>query len=134
MKKLLLAAVGLSALGSAPGLAADVAPPPYAKGPPPIMAPVYDWAGFYIGLNGGGASSRECYTINSVAGVAVPPNSEGCHNATGGLVGGQVGYRWQSTNWVFGLEAQGDWADLKGTNASLTGTFGGLPFLNQTKT
>ncbi|HTB00410.1 MAG TPA: outer membrane beta-barrel protein [Bradyrhizobium sp.] len=131
MKKLLLAAVGLSALGIAPALAADLAPRTYAKAPPPIMAPVYDWAGFYIGLNGGGASSRECYTINSVAGVAVPPNSEGCHNASGGLVGGQVGYRWQSTNWVFGLEAQGDWADLSGSNASLTAF--PIPYTNQTK-
>jgi outer membrane immunogenic protein len=34
---------------------------------------------------------------------------------------------------VFGLEAQGDWADLKGSNTSLTGTFGRLPFSNQTK-
>src|SRR5580704_17777971 len=130
MKKLLLAAVGLSALGIAPALAADLAPRTYAKAPPPIMAPVYDWAGFYIGLNGGGASSRECYTINSVAGVAVPPNSEGCHDATGGLVGGQVGYRWQSSNWVFGVEAQGDWADLKGSNSSLTAI---IPYMNQTK-
>ena len=38
-------------------------------------------------------------------GPAVP--REGCHNATGALAGGQVGYRWQTTNWVFGLEAQG---------------------------
>jgi outer membrane immunogenic protein len=35
------------------------------------------------------------------------------------VVGGQVGYRWQSAGWVFGLEAQGDWADLKGSNVSL---------------
>jgi outer membrane immunogenic protein len=35
------------------------------------------------------------------------------------VVGGQIGYRWQSAGWVFGLEAQGDWADLKGSNVSL---------------
>jgi len=29
--------------------------------------------------------------------------------------------------------SQGDWADLKGFNTSAIGTFGGLPFLNQTK-
>jgi opacity protein-like surface antigen len=57
----------------------------------------------------------------------------GCHDATGGLVGGQVGYRWQMTNWVFGLEGQGDWANLKGSDTSAIGTLGGLPFLNQTK-
>jgi outer membrane immunogenic protein len=35
------------------------------------------------------------------------------------VVGGQIGYRWQSAGWVFGLEAQGDWADLKSSNVSL---------------
>jgi outer membrane immunogenic protein len=28
------------------------------------------------------------------------------------VAGGQIGYRWQTGGWVFGLEAQGDWADL----------------------
>ena len=45
--------------------------------------------------------------------------NEGCHDATGGVAGGQIGYRWQSAAWVFGLEAQGDWADLRGSNLSL---------------
>ena len=44
--------------------------------------------------------------------------AEGCHNATGGTVGGQIGYRWQSANWVFGLEGQGNWADFRGDNIS----------------
>jgi outer membrane immunogenic protein len=109
--------------------AADISPRIYTKAPP-VAAPVYDWTGFYIGLNGGGASSHECLTIFSVAGASVFPNSEGCHDATGGLVGGQFGYRWQLTNWVFGLEAQGDWADLTGSNGSLTAT---VPYTNQTK-
>jgi len=109
--------------------AADLSPRPYTKAPP-MAAPVYDWTGFYIGLNGGGGSSHECLTILSVAGAAVTPNSEGCHNATGGLVGGQIGYRWQSSNWVFGLEAQGDWADLTGSAPSLTAI---IPYTNQTK-
>ena len=34
-------------------------------------------------------------------------------------MGGQVGYRWQSAAWVFGVEAQGNWADFKGSNTSL---------------
>ncbi|WP_156439646.1 outer membrane protein, partial [Bradyrhizobium valentinum] len=33
--------------------------------------------------------------------------------------GGQIGYRWQANQWVFGLEAQGDWADLSHTRESL---------------
>jgi outer membrane immunogenic protein len=129
LKKILLAATGLVALGMAPALAADLPARTYTKAPP-IVAPIYDWSGFYIGINGGGASSRDCYTITSAAGAAVPAASEGCHNASGGVAGGQIGYRWQSTNWVFGLEAQGDWADLKGSNASLVAI---IPYTNQTK-
>ena len=45
--------------------------------------------------------------------------AEGCHDATGGTAGGQLGYRWQAGTWVFGLEAQGNWADFKGSNVSL---------------
>ena len=95
-----------------------------------MMAAVYDWSGFYVGLNGGGASSRECWTVTSRCAARGSPNSEGCHTATGGLVGGQIGYRWQASSWVFGVEGQGDWADLKGSNASLTAV---IPYTNQTK-
>jgi len=133
VKKFLLGTAGLIALGMAasPAAAADLAARPYTKAPPAALTPVYDWSGFYIGLNGGGASSRECYTITSVAGTPIANTpSEGCHNATGGLAGGQVGYRWQTSNWVFGVEAQGDWANLKGSNASLTAL---IPYMNQTK-
>jgi outer membrane immunogenic protein len=129
MRKTLVAAIGLAALGVAPAFAADLPARTYTKAPA-MVAAVYDWSGFYLGLNGGGASSRDCLTITTVAGAAVTPNSEGCHNATGGLAGGQIGYRWQSANWVFGVEAQGDWADLKGSNASLTAL---IPYTNQTK-
>jgi outer membrane immunogenic protein len=45
--------------------------------------------------------------------------SDGCRDRSGGLFGGQIGYRWQSNQFVFGLEAQGDWADLSNTRVSL---------------
>jgi len=121
MKKILLGMAGLIAVGAAaPAVAADLAPRPYTKAPPPMIAAIYDWSGFYVGINGGGGSSHKCWTNTSFLGVpTVPSVSEGCHDATGGMVGGQVGYRWQASNWVFGIEAQGDWADFKGSNASL---------------
>jgi outer membrane immunogenic protein len=50
--------------------------------------------------------------------LIVPPIFLGCHNATGATAGGQIGYRWQAANWVFGVEAQGNWADFKGSNAN----------------
>jgi outer membrane immunogenic protein len=118
MKKFLLVTVGLVALGTAaPASAADLAPRPYTKAPPPMVA-IYDWSGFYIGANGGGGWSHKCWDVTNFR-VPVTPFREGCHDATGGVVGGQIGYRWQSAGWVFGLEAQGDWADLKGSNVSL---------------
>ena len=116
MKKLLLGTVGLIALGLAPAAAADLAARPYTKAPPP-PPPVYDWSGFYIGANGGWGSQRNCFNAVDITGVFL--GAEGCHDATGGVVGGQIGYRWQVTQWVFGVEAQGDWADLRGQNISL---------------
>jgi len=118
MKKFLLGTVGLVALGfAAPASAADLAARPYTKAPPPMVAALYDWSGFYLGLNGGWGSSRNCWDAVTPAGVFFA--AEGCHDATGGVAGGQIGYRWQAGGWVFGLEAQGDWADLHGSNTSL---------------
>jgi outer membrane immunogenic protein len=118
--KMLLGVVGLAVVSmAAPAAAADLAARPYTKAPAPMVAAIYDWTGFYIGLNGGGGSARKCWDINNSAGAAIAPAfGEGCHDATGGMAGGQLGYRWQATNWVFGLEAQGDWADFRGSNAS----------------
>src|SRR5689334_13136489 len=117
MKKFLLATVGLLALGmAAPATAADLAARPYTKAPPPMVAPIYDWTGFYIGGNGGWGQSRNCFDFVDAFGVFVP---DGCRERSGGLVGGQIGYRWQASQWVFGLEAQGDWADLSGQRISL---------------
>jgi outer membrane immunogenic protein len=114
MKKFLLGTVALIAF-AAPAAAADLAARPYVKAPPAPIAVVYDWSGFYIGANGGWGSSRKCW--DSVAPFAIA--AEGCHDATGGTAGGQIGYRWQASSWVFGLEAQGNWADFRGSNESL---------------
>ena len=59
---------------------------------------------------------RKCWDFTTPGGAFIA--AEGCHDATGGVAGGQIGYRWQSSSWVFGVEAQGDWADLKGSNVS----------------
>ena len=119
MKKIFLLTSGLVALGAAaPALAADLPARPYTKAPP-IVAAAYDWSGFYIGANGGGGWSHKCWDATNDGLVnIVPAAREGCHDATGGTVGGQIGYRWQTAAFVFGLEAQGNWADLSGSNAS----------------
>ena len=58
-----------------------------------------------------GARVRNCVDFLGV--------TDGCRERSGGLVGGQLGYRWQASQWVFGLEAQGDWADLSNQRVSL---------------
>ena len=115
MKKFLLGTVALVAF-AAPAAAADLAARPYTKAPP-MVAAIYDWSGFYVGANGGWGSSRKCWDFVTPAGAFV--SNEGCHDATGGTAGGQVGYRWQAGTWVFGLEGQGNWADFRGSNVSL---------------
>jgi outer membrane immunogenic protein len=119
MKKFLLGTVGLVALGMVtPASAADLAARPYTKAPPPVVAPIYNWGGFYIGANGGYGWSNQCIDVTSVNGL---PDvfAEGCRSAGGGVAGGQLGYRWQAANWVFGLEAQGDWANIRTSRTSL---------------
>jgi outer membrane immunogenic protein len=112
MKKLLILTAAAIAVGAAaPAVAADLPARTYTKAPAMLPSPIYDWSGFYIGLNGGGGFSHNCWDL-------VGAGAEGCHDASGGTFGGQIGYRWQVTNWVFGLEAQGNWADFKGSNLS----------------
>lgn len=114
MNKYLLGAVGTVAMITSAS-AADLAARPYAKAPP-MVAAIYDWSGFYIGANGGWGSSRKCWDLVPNSAVLGP---EGCHDATGGTAGGQIGYRWQASSWVFGVEAQGNWADFHGSNVSV---------------
>jgi outer membrane immunogenic protein len=117
MNKILFVAVGAIALGlTSQASAADLAARHYTKAPP-LVAPIYNWGGFYVGINGGGGSAHNCWDFVSPA-LTI---AEGCHDSTGGTVGGQIGYRWQATNWVFGLEAQGNWADFSGSNTTFIG-------------
>ncbi len=116
MKKLSVVATGIAVLGfTSSALAADMAARPY-KAPPPVVAPIYNWTGFYIGANGGWGNSHNCWDFVTAGGAVV---ANGCRDASGGVVGGQMGYRWQMNQFVFGLEAQGDWADLNASRVSL---------------
>jgi outer membrane immunogenic protein len=101
-----IVSIGLSNIASA----ADLPARTYTKAPAIIEA-AYDWSGFYVGINGGGATSRINWDADGFG-------NEGSHDASGGTIGGQIGYRRQMASWVFGLEAQGNWADFKGTNLS----------------
>jgi outer membrane immunogenic protein len=113
-----LVAAFVVAIGTASASAADLESRPITR--VPAVYAGYDWSGFYIGGNAGEALSRNCWSNTVFLGVPTVPNfAEGCSNAAGAALGGQIGYRWQSISWVFGLEAQGNWADLSASNQSL---------------
>jgi outer membrane immunogenic protein len=117
MKRFLLGVVGVVAMGiAAPALAADLPAQTYSK--TPVMIPAaYDWSGVYVGINGGWGSEHRCFDSISAAGIFIA--ADGCHNTSGAVAGAQIGYRLQTGSWVYGLEFQGDWANLSGSNVSV---------------
>jgi outer membrane immunogenic protein len=114
VKKFVIAAAGLVAV-AAPALAADMAPAPrtYTKAPPPVVAAIYDWTGFYIGVDGGGGQSPDnYYLIQNAVGFRF--------TGSGGLAGGYAGYNWQFSKLVLGAEVEGAWANIGYNNATCT--------------
>jgi outer membrane immunogenic protein len=115
MKKLVLAGAALAALIASPAMAADL--PVKA---PPIVAPVYDWTGFYVGINGGYSFGRSNTDFNFPGFPVV----SGQFNINGALAGGQAGYNWQvNPRFVVGVEGDLQWARQSGTLEIADGPF-----------
>src|SRR4051812_32324553 len=115
MKRTLILAAILAA-SAVPAIAADLP----VKAPPPIVAPIMTWTGFYAGFNGGyswGESSRELNFVTATGAAIIPPGgviTSGGTDLEGGLFGGQIGYNWQTSNWVWGFETDIQWANQRG--------------------
>jgi outer membrane immunogenic protein len=134
MKKLLLGAVALVAVGAAPAFAADLPARTYTKAPAVVPVPVYNWTGCYVGGNLGGDWSRArtseilggtWLTTNSAADTAaIQANGSPGINASGVTVGGQIGCNWQTGNFVYGIEGDGMYTGLSST---VTTTIAALP-------
>src|SRR3954454_10696208 len=109
MKKILAGAAAL--LGTAASAqAADMAVrAPYLKAP---VAMVYDWTGFYVGVNAGVGIGRDYTRLAIPAGPTFEASYLSPH---GGLGGGQVGYNYQISNSFFGALVFGVKADIQGT-------------------
>jgi outer membrane immunogenic protein len=109
MRQLLLgiiSAVALSAAGAAE--AADL--PVKAAPPPPPPAP-WSWTGFYLGAHvgaGWGAKDWDFVLPLDSFHTTFPVN--------GFLGGGQLGYRWQSGMWVWGVEGSISGTGIVGQN------------------
>ena len=103
MKRMFFVLASLAALtGSA--AAADLArPAPHQYFKAPVAPPIFSWTGGYIGINGGGAFGRSAF------------DTTGGFNTSGGLVGGTLGYNYQISQAVFGVEGDIDYANISGT-------------------
>jgi outer membrane immunogenic protein len=117
--------VGTSLVGTSlvagSALAADL--PPAAPAPPrapavyvPVL-PVYNWAGIYVGINGGWGWGNAKYTANSVGTFT---GTTGSLSDNGGVVGGTLGVNFQAGGFVFGVEGDWDYSAINtGTTSSL---------------
>jgi len=112
MKGFLFSSAGMLAVASVIGAAsaADLSrrQPPPVPAKAPIVVPVYNWTGFYAGINGG-------FGWGSSNWSGLPERFD----VKGGLFGGQLGYNWQFGQFVYGLEGDADWTDLRGSASVL---------------
>jgi len=118
MKRLFITAM-LSIAAAGTALAADLPQPAPVQAPAvyvPTVAPVYNWGGIYVGINGGWGWGNTSWSVPAT--VAFPALSSSL-NDNGGVVGGTVGANFQTGEFVFGVE--GDW-DYSGINTGTTST------------
>jgi outer membrane immunogenic protein len=137
MKRTLIAiAVSLFAITAAAAADMSAPNPTYVKAP--VAAPVYNWTGCFVGVNGGYGwnNGNSNYNdpnltgdpINGLPNVNVGPlqyipTATGT-SGSGGLAGGGAGCNWQSQQWVFGIEGDFDWANISGSRTTSTLTSG----------
>lgn len=120
-KKFLLAAA-LAVLTVTAAQSADIAARPYTKAT--VVDPSYNWAGFYIGANAGYGWAQNDHADLIPGGgwwsfgPGGPFGGKQTIKPTGAVYGGQVGYNWQASNWVFGLEGQFDGASISRTDTN----------------
>jgi outer membrane immunogenic protein len=107
MKRVVFALVALAAT-TAIAAAADLARRgPYYPAPAPVYAPIFNWTGFYIGINGGGGFGSSNW------------DSTGSRNVSGGVIGGTAGYNYQFGQAVVGIEGDIDWSGIDGSTNTL---------------
>ena len=109
MNRTVLAGVAAAAMiASGAALAADIPQRRYAPVAPAPFVPAFTWAGLYVGVNAGAAFGNDRSVF--VPGVG---NVGSGSNDAGFTGGGQVGYNWQFNQFVVGLEADLQFADLR---------------------
>jgi opacity protein-like surface antigen len=99
------ALVAFALAGVTAASAADLPARTYTKAPV-YVDPGFNWSGFYLGGNvgyswGRSSNSETISRLNTGVGLAT---GTGTNNVDGVIGGGQFGYNWQMSNWLFGLE------------------------------
>jgi outer membrane immunogenic protein len=117
MNSLRIAGISLLAcMGASSALAADI--PMKAPLPVRTVEVVYNWTGFYIGVNAGYGWSRDrSVTFSNITGTLVSPGGVPgvvSFDTKGAVAGGQIGYNVQSGMFLFGIEADADYANISG--------------------
>lgn len=110
-----------SAIAGGMASAADIA----MKAPPMVRSSAVDrWSGWYAGVNGGwsfnnNATGRLVSADPLFSGVLAAGGTPTFFDAghEGGFGGGQVGYNWQLSHWLVGVEADIQGADIGRTTA-----------------
>jgi outer membrane immunogenic protein len=117
LQSVLLAAVAVIGFASIAS-AADMP----VKAPAPIVAPLYNWTGPYIGIAGGYGWGHSNQTDPGIV-ICDPLITEclagagdGSYAVHGGMIGGTLGYNWQNGPWVFGVEGDYSWANISGSS------------------
>jgi outer membrane immunogenic protein len=114
--KLIAALTVTTALGAGAASAADLGARPYTKAPAYIES-IYNWAGFYVGGHLGGSSTNQEWinTANTTLFGDLSPGEGFRQRGSGVFGGGHVGYNWQASNFVFGLEGTVSGLNNRGT-------------------
>ena len=102
---------------TSPAMAADMA---VKATPRPVVAAIYNWTGFYDAVNAGYGWAQNSHVVfSNITGTLVSPTGVPAFvspDAKGFLGGVQAGYNIQSGNFVFGVEGDADYADIKGSD------------------
>ena len=113
----LMAAATMMQAGAAS--AADLPARTYSKAPAAIAA-VYNWTGFYVGVNVGyGWATEPTVLTTDVTGLfpALLVQANNAATRPAGIIGGaQAGYNWQSGQLLAGVEADFSGSDIHSSN------------------
>ena len=114
MKRVMFSSVALAALLSGSAMAADMRPPPPAYKAPPAAPQYFSWTGLYIGTHTGAAVGQSAISNLAPYGGFDSGNPQ-TYNLTpvGIFGGGQIGYNWQMSNFVFGGEIDAGWLNAR---------------------